>query len=78
VVASRIGDIDGLVRHGETGLLCAPGDPAALAAALAALIRDPAQRTRLGRAAREHALAKLGWSAVAQRILVLAGERLPC
>jgi glycosyltransferase involved in cell wall biosynthesis len=78
VVASRIGDIDGLVSHGETGLLCAPGDPAALAKALAALIRDPAQRIRLGRAARHHAAAELGWTSVAQRILALAGERLPC
>ncbi len=78
VVASRIGDIDGLVRHGETGLLCPPGNPAALADALAALIRDPAQRTRLGRAARAHALAELGWNAVAKRILALAEERLPC
>jgi glycosyltransferase involved in cell wall biosynthesis len=78
VVASRIGDIDGLVRHGETGLLCPPGDAAALAEALARLIRNPAQRTRLGRAARSHAMAELGWSSVAQRVLALAGERLPC
>ena len=33
VVASRIGDIDGLIRHGETGLLCAAGDRDALAQA---------------------------------------------
>jgi glycosyltransferase involved in cell wall biosynthesis len=78
VVASRIGDIDGLVKHGETGLLCPPGDAAALAEALARLIRNPAQRTRLGRAARAHAMAELGWNSVAQRVLALAGERLPC
>jgi glycosyltransferase involved in cell wall biosynthesis len=78
VVASRIGDIDGLVRHGETGLLCSPGDAAALAEILAELIRNPGRRASLGRAAREHALAELGWTSVAQRILAMAGERLPC
>lgn len=78
VIASRIGDIDGLVVHGETGLLCAPGDDAALAAALATLLRDPAQRVRLGRAARQHAVAQLGWDQVAQRVLALTGERLAC
>lgn len=78
VVASRIGDIDGLVKHGETGLLCLPGDSVALAEALATLIRNPALRTRLGRAARAHAEAELGWNAVAKRILALAAERLPC
>ena len=78
VVASRIGDIDGLVKHGETGLLCPPGDAAALAQSLAGLIRNPATRTKLGRRARAHAVAQLGWTSVARRILALAGERLPC
>lgn len=40
-----------LVGHEQTGLLVPPGDPAALAAALARLIRDPALRARLGAAA---------------------------
>lgn len=78
VVASRIGDIDGLVTDGVTGLLCSPGDPAALADRLATLLGDPGARSRLGRAARGHAEAKLGWTAVARRILALAGERQPC
>jgi glycosyltransferase involved in cell wall biosynthesis len=78
VVASRIGDIDGLVEDGVTGRLCPPGDAAALAGELAALIADPAGRIRLGRAARRHAEAQLGWNAVARRILALAGETLPC
>ena len=78
VIASRIGDIDGLVKHGETGLLCPPGDPEALAKVLAELIRNPVERTRLGRAAREHALSELGWNSVVRRILAFAGESLPC
>lgn len=78
VVASRIGDIDGLVRHGATGLLCPAGDRDALAHALAELIRSPDSRTRLGSAARDHALAELGWDSVARRILAQAGERVAC
>lgn len=78
VVASRIGDIDGLITHEATGLLCEAGDSAALAEALAMLLRHPAERTRLGRAARQHAVAELGWSSVARRILALAGDPLPC
>eukprot|EP01041_Mallomonas_annulata_P025485 gene25485-46528_t len=66
VVASRIGDIDGLIRHGETGLLCAAGDRDALAQALGELIRSPHSRSRLGSAARHHALNELGWDSVAR------------
>jgi glycosyltransferase involved in cell wall biosynthesis len=39
------------VRDGETGRLVAPRDPAALAAVLAELAGDRAQRERLGAAA---------------------------
>src|SRR5690606_35992876 len=48
VVASDVGDLAALVRHGETGLLCPPGDPPALAAALARLAGDPAAARRMG------------------------------
>jgi glycosyltransferase involved in cell wall biosynthesis len=48
VVASRIGGLPEVVRDGETGLLVPPGDPVALAAALDALLADPALRSWLG------------------------------
>ena len=41
----------GLVRDGETGLVIAPGDPAALAGAICQLLNDTALRERLGTAA---------------------------
>jgi glycosyltransferase involved in cell wall biosynthesis len=50
VVATRAGAIPELLGHGRTGLLVPPGDPAAFAAALADLIRDPARRQGLGAA----------------------------
>lgn len=55
VIASAVGGLPGIVRDGETGLLVPPGDSAALARAMEALLDDPALRDRLGRAARTHA-----------------------
>ena len=49
-LATRISAIPELIRHGETGLLVPPGDPAAMTEALVQLIRDPDLRARLGRA----------------------------
>lgn len=56
VVASAVGGIPDLIRPGETGLLVPPADPTALARAISDLIRSPAERERLGRAARERIL----------------------
>jgi glycosyltransferase involved in cell wall biosynthesis len=52
VVATPVGGVPDLVVDGENGLLVPPGDPHALAAALARILRDPALARRLGRAAR--------------------------
>ena len=52
VVASAVGGVPELVRDGETGLLVPPGDAAALGAALARLVADPALAGRLGAAGR--------------------------
>jgi glycosyltransferase involved in cell wall biosynthesis len=49
-VATALPGIAELIEDGRTGLLVAPNDPAALAAALEMLIRDPEIRRRLGAA----------------------------
>ena len=72
VVASRVGQLETVIRHEVNGLLCPPGDAAALATALEHLRREPALRARLGRAARATVLRQHTWDAVAARVLELA------
>lgn len=48
VVATDVGGIPEAVRRDETGLLVPPGDPTALAAAAAALLRDPVRARTMG------------------------------
>lgn len=52
---------------GETCLLVPPGDHERLAAAVCRALDDPAQRRRLGRAARQRVLELFSWEAAAQR-----------
>jgi len=71
VVASAVGGIPEVVSDGETGLLVPPGDPAALAVALNALIGDPARAAAMGRAGRDRAIAEFGWQAIAAQTAAL-------
>jgi glycosyltransferase involved in cell wall biosynthesis len=64
IVACRTAAIPEVVRDGETGLLVPPRDPGALAAALRALIDDPARARDLG-AAGARRVAAFGLEAVA-------------
>ncbi|OWV74029.1 colanic acid biosynthesis glycosyltransferase WcaL [Rhizobium sp. R339] len=50
-VSTEVSGVPELLRDGENGLVVAPEDPALLAKALEASIRDPALRKRLGDAA---------------------------
>ena len=52
VVGSRIGGIPELVRDGETGWTCEPGDPDSLARQLARMMEDPGRAGEMGRDAR--------------------------
>ena len=74
VVASRVGGIPEVVAEGVTGLLVPPDDPAALAEALNALVRDPARAAAFGSAGRERAVAEFSWSAVAAATAELYAE----
>ena len=72
VVASHIGQLPELIADGQDGLLCPPGDAAALSAAFVRLHADTGLRQALGLRARAKMLAGHTWSAVAQRVLDLA------
>lgn len=74
-VATEAGAIGELIADGVHGLLVAPGDPPALAAALARLLADPALRRRLGQAGearvRSDFTLAIGADRIAQRLLSL-------
>jgi glycosyltransferase involved in cell wall biosynthesis len=76
-VCSRVGALEDVVTDGVTGLLCPPGEPLALAAALERLADDPGLRARLGAAARERVLAEHTWDRVVARTLALAASAGP-
>jgi len=54
-VATRVGGMPEVIRDGRDGLLVSPGDPAAMADALARLVDDQDLRATLAAAARERA-----------------------
>jgi glycosyltransferase involved in cell wall biosynthesis len=76
VVATRIAGIPEVVVDGETGLLVPPGDASAIGAALARLSEDPAERRRLGDAAREAVRDRFGADAYASSVTHLYEEFL--
>jgi glycosyltransferase involved in cell wall biosynthesis len=68
VVATRVGGIEDLVRHGDNGLLAPPHDVDAIADALGDLLADPARRMQLGAAARRTVEADFDLEAAASRL----------
>ena len=69
VVASAIGQIAELITDEVHGLLCPPGNRAALTQALLCLRHDAALRRRLGSAAREKILQQHTWKRVAEQVI---------
>ncbi|HEX3053638.1 MAG TPA: glycosyltransferase family 4 protein [Aggregatilineaceae bacterium] len=58
VVASRIGGVEELVVHEETGLLVPPNDPVRLADALIRILTQPDEAQKMGKNGRQHALSR--------------------
>jgi phosphatidylinositol alpha-mannosyltransferase len=73
VIAS---DITGYrdVMTDETGLLVPPGDPAALAESVVALLDDEPRRARFGAAARRLARERYSWGDIGRRLAEIYGE----
>jgi glycosyltransferase involved in cell wall biosynthesis len=74
VVAAALGQIEEVVRDGETGVLYSHEDPDGLASACEQLLADRALRERLGRAAAEQLNGRYTWDSNATRVVELAGE----
>jgi starch synthase len=65
IIASAVGGIPEVVADGRTGLLVPPGDAVTLAAAINALIRDPARAAQFGALGRARAVAEFSWDRIA-------------
>jgi glycosyltransferase involved in cell wall biosynthesis len=74
VVGTAVNGIAELVRDGETGLLVAPKDPAALAGALARLATDAPLRLRMGAAGRTRIVEELSLERMVARTTQLYRE----
>jgi glycosyltransferase involved in cell wall biosynthesis len=72
VVAAALGQIEEVVRDGETGLLYPPGQQDALLAACERLLSDPDLRRRLGRMAAKEIHNHYTWDSNAERVIELA------
>lgn len=80
VVVTDVGSIGEVVQSGRTGLVVAPDDPPAFAAALLTLLDDPAAALQIGAQGRAYAETELSWSRIAAATArvyqaVLAGQR---
>lgn len=71
IVATAIGGTPDAVVDGECGLLVPPEDPAALAAAVNALLTDPARMQAMGLAARARAARRFDAEVVTQQVLTI-------
>ena len=68
VVGVNGGGVAEIVVHGKTGLLVPPDDPAAMAAAIEQLVRDPARRAALGAEGRRRAVDSYSLEACARGV----------
>src|SRR5262249_41616212 len=65
------------IRHGQNGLVVRGDDERDMASAVVWLIRHPAARERLGRAAREDAVAGFSADSIVQRYVDLYAQLIP-
>lgn len=68
VVATNVGAMPTLVRHGETGLIVPPDDPIALAEALRTLLTDPEKCRSFGESGFQDVRERYSWPVVGRKI----------
>jgi len=74
IVSCRAVGVMDCLRHEENGLLCEPGDVAALADNLARIVTDAPLRARLARNALEECRRTYSWEAVGRQIMDVYDE----
>lgn len=74
VVATKVGGLVDLVRDGENGFLCAPGDAEGLSKRIGALLDDPVRAAEIGEQARRDA-QELTWTNHARQLGAFAERR---
>jgi glycosyltransferase involved in cell wall biosynthesis len=68
-IGTRTGSMPEIIRDGETGYIVEPGDPAALAERIVAMLRDPARTKLMGERGYAAAKSYWHWDGVVQRML---------
>jgi glycosyltransferase involved in cell wall biosynthesis len=76
IIATDVPGCREIVKHGVTGLLIPSRDPAALAAAIDSLLRDPLLRTTMGLAGREAVIRTFSVEKVTGQVIQLYRELL--
>lgn len=74
VVAPRLGQIDEIIQHGQTGLLYPAGDVPAMARACQTLLEDGGLRRRMGEQGARLVRERYTWDHNARRVLALAAD----
>lgn len=74
VVASDVGGIPDMVRHGENGYLHAPGNPEQIAERIAALATDRDALARMARAARSSVAERFLWTRTGRELRDIISE----
>lgn len=76
VIASAVGGVPELIRHGDTGLLMPLGAVNAFATAMSRLLADRERREAMGQAARRHALRQFDTRLMVERYEALYEQKL--
>lgn len=76
VIASGVGGMSELIRHGRTGFIVETDNPNTLAAWISRLVGNRAERREIGRNARAYVVEKRDWKCIASRYLEIYSHLL--
>lgn len=77
VVVTDVGSLPEVVDDGATGYVVPPRDPAALAAAIVNLLKDPGMCRRMGEQGYTKLKTDMAWSTIAHSLLAVYNELIP-